>query len=152
MTTPSSPKYLTVKNWREHQHYKNKAGAPPWIKLYRKILTDYDIRSMNEADRFKLIAVWVLAAESEGVIPNDPAYIAGCIGVKRIDLNLLVSRGFLEPVYTNSREALDTAEEKCLSPREVEVEKDLTWPLTYLTTPREGHDHAHTPHPQAAHR
>lgn len=106
--------FLRVKGWREHQHYKTKkgegTGPPPWIKLYRRILTDYSIRGLPEADRFKLVALWLLASDTDGTIPNDAKYVANCIGVKRINLDLFVSRGFLESVYTDSRPILALSE------------------------------------------
>lgn len=117
---------LRVKSWREHQHYKNKGGSPVWIKLYRKILTDYTFRSLSEADRFKLIGVWLLASETEGVIPRDPRYVADCIGVKRVDLDLFVARGFLEVVYTDSRVGLDGVGESGLAPKEKKEKKEKT--------------------------
>lgn len=102
------PELLRVKNWEKHQHYKSKDNPPPWIKLKRATLTDYDFRALAEADRFKLIALWLLASDKDGTIPNDPKYVASCIGVKRIDLEVFVKAGFLERVYNESIPALDS--------------------------------------------
>lgn len=113
--------YLRVKNWQKHQHYQSKENPPPWIKLKRAILTDYGIRALAEADRFKLIALWLLASDKDGTIPDDAKYVASCLGVKRIDLDLFIAAGFLErvsrqnlePVYTQqSRKAGDTSAEQ----------------------------------------
>lgn len=98
---------LRVKGWRDHQHYKARKQPPPWIKLYRRTLTDYDFVQLNEADRFKLIGLWLLASDKDGTIPNDARYLAKCLDVKRLDLDSFIARGFLERVYTESRQSLE---------------------------------------------
>lgn len=98
---------LRVRNWDRFQHYKSKNAPPPWIKLYTDTLTNYDFLKLGDADRYKLIGVWMLAAKTNNIIPNDPVFVARCIGVKRVDLALFVTSGFLEVVYDESRPALE---------------------------------------------
>jgi hypothetical protein len=101
-------KYLQVKNWERFQHYKNKDNPPPWIKLYNELLTNYEFLELSEIDRYKVMAIWLLASKTRNKIPNDAAYVARCIGVKKVDLDSLVSRGWLEPVYSDSRQTLES--------------------------------------------
>lgn len=99
--------YYQVRNWERFQHYKNKDNPPPWIKLYCETLTDYEFLQLSEADRYKLIGLWLLASKTRNRIPDDAGYIARVIGVKRIDLDVFVKTGWLEPVYSDSRPPLE---------------------------------------------
>lgn len=114
---------MRVKNWDRFQHYKNREHPPPWIKLYESLLTDYEFQSLSESNRYKLIGIWLLASKQGNELPNDAAYVARCIGVKRLDLDLFISRGWLEHVYTDSRDGLDQSREE--KKRGEEKEKNL---------------------------
>lgn len=54
---------LTVKNWGEFQHYKDR--RPPWIKLYRNLLDDQDFMCLPLASKALAPCLWLLASESE---------------------------------------------------------------------------------------
>ena len=59
---------LRIKNWGEFQHFKDR--APPWIKLYKKLLDDKNWHELD-ADAAKcLISLWLLASETEGDLPS----------------------------------------------------------------------------------
>lgn len=86
--------YLTVKNWRDHQHYKKR--SPPWIKLHRAIVEDYAFASLKDKTKAHLMLIWVLAAGTEGRIPNDPRFIANKISAaETVDLDAMIAAGFL---------------------------------------------------------
>lgn len=92
----STPKTLTIKNWREFQHYPEGSRNIVWIKLYTKLLTDFEFSSMPELTQLHLIKIWLLCSESNGEIPNDPKWVALRIGsVKPVNLKILLDRGFL---------------------------------------------------------
>ena len=61
---------MRVKNWENFQHYKTGRGAPPWIKLYRGLLNDKEWFSLEPAAAKFLISVWILAAETDGELPD----------------------------------------------------------------------------------
>ncbi len=52
------------KNWDEFQHYKHR--DPPWIKLHRKILDDYEFHCLPVASRALAPCLWLIASEAEG--------------------------------------------------------------------------------------
>jgi hypothetical protein len=104
-------KYLQVKNWERFQHYKNKDNPPPWIKLYSDLLTNYEFLQLSEQERYQLIGIWLLASKTRGRIPEDASYVARCIGTKRLDLRYFLSRGWLEEVYSDSRQPLALSEQ-----------------------------------------
>lgn len=55
---------LLVKNWAEFQHYKNR--QPPWLKLHRGLLDDFDWHRLPDASKALAPMLWLLASEHEG--------------------------------------------------------------------------------------
>lgn len=89
-------KYLKVKNWEAHQHYKDR--NPPWIKLHRTLLDDYEFCQLPDTTKAHLVLIWLLASQSGGRVPAEPAFLASKIGARKPpDLDLLVQNGFLIP-------------------------------------------------------
>jgi hypothetical protein len=84
---------LRVKNWSKFQHYKDR--CPPWIKLHRELLNDRKFMALTPADRGNLLLVWLLAAEYDGSIPDDPTEVAWRLRMPSIDLSPLIAAGFL---------------------------------------------------------
>ncbi len=66
---------LIVKNWSSFQHYKDR--APPWIKLHKGLLDNYEYQRLPIASRALAPMLWLLASESEdGSIEYDCDKIA----------------------------------------------------------------------------
>src|SRR5690606_3926887 len=64
-----------IKNWSEFQHYKDR--SPPWIKLHRSFLDDFDFSRLPIASKALAPMLWLLAAESkDGSVCIDPEYLA----------------------------------------------------------------------------
>lgn len=62
-------------NWEYFQHYKDR--SPPWIKLHRSLLDNYEFHCLPVASKALAPCLWLLAAEYErGEIPTDPERIA----------------------------------------------------------------------------
>lgn len=86
--------YLSIKNWEKFQHYKDR--SPPWIKLHRELLDDYEFSRLQDASKAHLILLWLLASQLENKIPNDPAWLKNRLGLTtEINLKELISKGFL---------------------------------------------------------
>lgn len=86
--------YLSVKNWESFQHYKDR--DPPWIKLHRKLLDNYDFSRLRDASKAHLILIWLLASQLENKIPNDPTWIKNKLGLTEdINIKELIDKGFL---------------------------------------------------------
>ena len=86
--------YLRVKNWEQFQHYKDR--LPPWIKLHRELLTDYDFCHLPDETKGHLLMTWLLASQMDGRVPDDPVWIAARIGAnKPVNLKQLVDGGWL---------------------------------------------------------
>lgn len=89
-------RYLLVKNWRDHQHYKKR--SPAWIKLHRAITEDYAFAALKDATKAHLMLIWVLAASTAGRVPHDPLFIAKRINAaERVDIEAMIDAGFLIP-------------------------------------------------------
>lgn len=87
-------RYLRIKNWEDFQHYKKR--SPPWIKLYRDILTDYSFASLKDGTKAHLMLIWLLASSDGGRVPHDDKFIAHRIGAtEKIDLDAIIAAGFL---------------------------------------------------------
>lgn len=51
-----------VRNWSEFQHYKDR--TPPWIRLHRSLLDDYEFHCLPDASRALAPCLWLLASEN----------------------------------------------------------------------------------------
>jgi hypothetical protein len=54
---------LRVKDWADFQHYRDR--SPPWIKLHRGFLDDYDFHRLPDASRALAPLLWLLASEHQ---------------------------------------------------------------------------------------
>ncbi len=85
---------FSVKNFAEFQHYKDR--NPIWIKLYNRLLDDYDFGLLPDASKGHLLAIWLLASRHDNVLPLDPKWVAGRINANSpVDLNILRDGGFI---------------------------------------------------------
>ena len=86
--------YLRVNNWETFQHYKDR--NPPWIKLHRDLLRDYEFICLQDASKMQLMLIWLLASQMDNKIPADPLFIQSQLGLKEaINLKELIDKGFL---------------------------------------------------------
>lgn len=87
-----------VKRWADFQHYKNR--CPPWIKLQKSILDDFDFSCLPIASKALAPLIWLLASESlDGKVCIDHEFLAFRLRftVKDIKdgLTPLIEKGFL---------------------------------------------------------
>jgi len=119
-------KHLKVKNWEEFQHYKDR--SPPWIKLHRDLLRNYDFIKLSDKSKLHLMLIWLLASQMDNKIPADPKFIKLQIGVnEEIDFKELIGNGFLiddsDALADRKRGAIVETETEAYS---TEVETDYT--------------------------
>lgn len=53
---------ILIPNYAEYQHYRDR--NPPWIKLHKKILTDYKFMNLSGNEQMLCICLWLLASEN----------------------------------------------------------------------------------------
>ena len=54
--------FLTPKNWHAFQHYNKR--NPPWIKLHRALLDDYEFSQLPVESRALAPMLWLIASEA----------------------------------------------------------------------------------------
>ena len=82
--TGAEVRYLSVKNFAKHQHYKDR--RPPWIKLHVEVLDDYAFACLQDASKAHLMLLWVLASKLDNRIPYDLSFLSrklGCMDPSR---------------------------------------------------------------------
>lgn len=109
-----------VKKWADFQHYKNR--CPPWIKLQKSILDDYDFACLPIASKALAPLIWLLASESmDGEVCIDPQWLSFRLRFSLDDvkkgLTPLIEKGFL---IVASEVLADCLQDACL---EGEAEK-----------------------------
>jgi uncharacterized phage protein (TIGR02220 family) len=88
---------LKVANWKKWQSYRSDRSQPPWIKVHRCVMRNPEWVSLNDAQRGQLVAIWLLAADKDGVIPASPQMIRKlCFMDSDPDLQLFAELGFIE--------------------------------------------------------
>lgn len=96
---------LVVKKWEEFQHYKDR--QPPWIKLHKTLLDDYEFHCLPVASKALAPCIWLLASESnDGSVAHDPEMIAFRLRMSVNDvvaaIEPLISAGFLSVLHDAS--------------------------------------------------
>ena len=56
---------ITPRNWARFQHYNTR--RPPWIKLHRGLLDDYQFHTLPLASKALAPLLWLLASEHKGL-------------------------------------------------------------------------------------
>jgi hypothetical protein len=99
---------MKVRNWDKWQTYRKDRQQPPWIKLYRALLRDPNWIALSDAERGQLVSMWMLAADRDGEIPDDPKLAQRmCFLDKTPDFKRLSELGFLDAIVTPTRRQPD---------------------------------------------
>jgi hypothetical protein len=87
--------YLSVKNWDKHQHYRDR--DPVWIKLYHRLLDNYEYTQLSDHDKLLFLETLMISARTSNRIPNDVQWLKRTYTLKgKIDFKELISLGFME--------------------------------------------------------
>lgn len=66
---------IEMKNWEKWQTFRKDRGTPPWIKLYRNLMSNQEWSMLTDAEKGQLVSMWIVAADRGGNLPNDPTII-----------------------------------------------------------------------------
>lgn len=115
---------LIVKNWSSFQHYKDR--APPWIKLHKGLLDNYEYQRLPLASRALAPMLWLLASESEdGSVEYDRDKIAFRLRTTSEEVTAaiepLIQAGFMA-VFGDASEPLAECKRDAMPEKEVEAE------------------------------
>ena len=61
---------MQINNWKQCQPPLRSDRNVIWIKLYRKILDDFEWSNLTDSNKATLIELWLLASENEGNLPS----------------------------------------------------------------------------------
>lgn len=113
--------YLKIKNWHEFQHYTDR--NPPWIKLHRALLDDYEFSRLQDASKAHLMLIWLFASQNGGKIPEDAKFLQSKLSLdKPPDLESLKDHGLLIPEQDASNALADGKQDG--SPRALAREEE----------------------------
>ena len=118
---------IKPKNWHEFQHYKNR--CPPWIKLHRTILDNYEFHKLPDASKALAMCLWLLASEGdEGEIDANYEKLAFRFRSteKKIEESLkpLIDEHFFYVVRDASTPIADSEQDALLEESRERVEKE----------------------------
>jgi hypothetical protein len=108
-------------NWGELQHYKDR--SPPWIKLHKKLLDNYEFQCLPVASRALAPMLWLLASDHDrGEIDAAPKKLAFRLRMTEREvtdaLKPLIDNGFFMDIQSDSNALADDKQ-----PADLEREK-----------------------------
>ena len=111
---------ISMRGWEKHQHYKNR--NPPWIKIHKDLLNDYDFSCLQTASKAHVVLMWVLASQMDNRIPADAKWIASRIGCDKdkIDIKGLIAHGFIR----DDSNVLADCKQSAIAETETELETE----------------------------
>lgn len=139
MAKKKSGNFIEPKDWKEFQHYTKR--SPPWIKLHKKLLDNYDFHCLPDASRALAPMLWLLASEfDDGKITATYDAIAFRLHMTQQDfvkaLNPLVEAEFFSAASETLAERKQSAIPE--TEREAEIEVEAKTELSTSSTPPKG--------------
>lgn len=119
---------LKVAGWDKFQHYKDR--SPPWIKLHKGLLDNFDFQMLPVASRALAPMIWLLASEADdGSVDANPDFLAFRLRAPRKEivdgLKPLIDKGFLLVEQDDSTAIAAPKQNACLeTEEETEIEKE----------------------------
>lgn len=115
---------MRVKGWADFQHYKDR--SPPWIKLHKSLLDNYEYQCLPIASRALAPMIWLLASESNtGEFDGDVKKLAFRLRTTEKEiaegLKPLIQAGFVECASG----VLADCKRDAIPETETETEKEL---------------------------
>jgi hypothetical protein len=142
--------YFSVNNWDEYQHYKDR--DPTWIKLYNRLLDNYEFGLLPDASKWHLIGIFLLASRYKNRIPADVNWVSARIGATSVvDLTMLANSGFVTVDHICS-EPLAITYQSSIPENKVkleQVEEELTSDKSDISKPEPQPVKKRTPYPEA---
>ena len=87
---------MKITNWDKWQTFRKDRGTPPWIKVYRNLLSNEQWVSLTDTEKGHLVSIWILAADKNGSIPDEPKMIKRMAMLdSNPNINKFIELGFL---------------------------------------------------------
>ena len=117
---------IRVKNWAEFQHYKDR--SPPWIKLHKTLLDNYEYQCLPLASRALAPMLWLLASESnDGLIEADFRKLAFRLRTTEQEIEDAIIPLILNGFFVDDSNTLATCKQNAMleTEEEREAEEDI---------------------------
>lgn len=120
---------LEVSGWERWQTYRKDRGTPPWVKVYRNLLSNPEWAELTDSEKGQLVSIWLVAADKQGLIPKNPRVIRKiCLLDDDPNINKFIDLGFLTTACQPGGNQLPTINAKSDAP-ETETETETEKPL-----------------------
>ena len=87
---------MKIAKWHTWQTFRKDRGTPPWIKVYRNLMTNSEWVSLSDAEKGQLVSMWILASDKSGFIPDDAKLVQRMAMLDGVpNLNKFIKLGFL---------------------------------------------------------
>jgi hypothetical protein len=87
---------MKISNWDTWQTFRKDRGTPPWIKVYRNLLSNEQWVELTDSEKGQLVSIWILAADKDGTIPDSPKMIQRMAMLDTLpNLSKFIELGFL---------------------------------------------------------
>jgi hypothetical protein len=87
---------MKISNWDTWQTFRKDRGTPPWIKVYRNLLSNEQWVELTDSEKGHLVSIWILAADKDGTIPDSPKMIQRMAMLDALpNLSKFIELGFL---------------------------------------------------------
>ena len=87
---------MKISNWDTWQTFRKDRGTPPWIKVYRNLLSNEQWVELTDSEKGQLVSIWILAADKDGTIPDSPKMIQRMAMLdSKPNLSKFIELGFL---------------------------------------------------------
>ena len=115
---------MKINKWDTWQTFRKDRGTPPWIKVHRNLLTNIEWVSLSDAEKGQLVSMWILAADKNGIIPDDPKVIQRMAMLdKQPNLNKFIDLGFLTVTCQSHDGQVVTMNDNSDAPEKSRVDK-----------------------------
>lgn len=120
---------IVPNNWAELQHYKDR--SPPWIKLHKKLLDNYEYQCLQLASKALAPMLWLIASEHEsGHIDADAKKLAFRLRMTEQEvadaLKPLIENGFFSEVRSFASKAPARRKRDAMPETETEKSREET--------------------------
>lgn len=118
---------IKPKNWIDFQHYKDR--CPPWIKLHKGLLDNFEFQMLPDASKALAMCLWLVASEHlDGEIDADSTKLAFRFrqDAEKIKTSIkpLIDNGFFSVVQYASNTLAERKQDAPLDRGETETETD----------------------------
>lgn len=118
-----------VRNWDEFQHYGGKRNLV-WLKLYPRIFFDPEFIKLTDAQRYHVIACFMVALQTGNEFPLDEEYLGRVFNATtRVNIKALLASRFIEDINPASNVASKKREEKKKRREEKKREENVNWTM-----------------------